>query len=534
MSVSFLLFGLLRELVIIGGLRKPERKNIISKLLMHMQKYITNYRVFAFIAGIVVVAAMLFATFAYANAASVNANVNAAVSGGMGGLLGGNPLFGGNGNQTLGESISCAVFGILNNAGVVGHTPDRCDGDGQPPPPPPPPHGHDGRLTVIKQVNGGSAAPSAFTLHVNTNTSADAFPGSANGTVVDVDANTAYAVTEDSYANYTASFSGQCSGTMPPNGNRVCIVTNTYSTTTPPAATSTLRVVKTVSGGTASSSDFQIHVKKNGTDVSGSPQAGTTTGSTYMNLANGTYVVSESGGPNGYTASFSGACDANGSVTFNSATSATCTVTNTYNAATSSLRVIKVVNGGTASSSAFQIHVKSGGNEISGSPQAGTTTGTTYSGLLFGNYTVSETGGPSGYSATFSGDCNSSGVVNVNSTSQRTCTITNTFATSTATTTGMLRVIKNVWGNTASSSAFQIHVKMASTSAEVAGSPQAGSATGTTYTLEPGIYMVSETGGPNGYWNAFSGDCFQGGAVTVTANTLKTCTITNTRWWWLI
>lgn len=57
----------------------------------------------------------------------------------------------------------------------------------------------------------------------------------------------------------------------------------------------TLIVKKTVqnnNGGTLGSGAFNVHVKSGGVDVSGSPAAGSATGTTY-NLAPGTYTVSE-------------------------------------------------------------------------------------------------------------------------------------------------------------------------------------------------------------------------------------------------
>jgi len=92
--------------------------------------------------------------------------------------------------------------------------------------------------------------------------------------------------------------------------------------------TSTLRVIKQVSGGTATSSDFTIHVKIAGSiiEVDGSPQAGSSMGTDYS-LSLGTYIVSEDSNPD-YTADFS-ACGNNGTVVLGS-DSTTCTVTNTY------------------------------------------------------------------------------------------------------------------------------------------------------------------------------------------------------------
>lgn len=105
------------------------------------------------------------------------------------------------------------------------------------------------------------------------------------------------------------------------------------------------------------------------------------------------------------------------------------------------------------------------------------------------------------------------------------CTFTNTRATSTATSTGTLVVIKNVVNNdggAATSSNFTIHVNATSSSDSFP-----GSASGTRTTLLPRTYTVSETGGPSGYTTVFSGDCNASGSVIVSSGSTSTCTITN-------
>jgi hypothetical protein len=92
------------------------------------------------------------------------------------------------------------------------------------------------------------------------------------------------------------------------------------------------------------------------------------------------------------------------------------------------LTVVKHVindNRGSAAAGDWQLHVRdSGGSDVAGSPQAGSETGATYE-LNPGTYTVSETGGPGGYNASFSGDCNSSGSVTLNPGESKTCILTN-------------------------------------------------------------------------------------------------------------
>lgn len=197
-----------------------------------------------------------------------------------------------------------------------------------------------------------------------------------------------------------------------------------------PVCGGALHVIKNVvntGGGMATSSDFTLHVAS-GTDVSGSPQLGTTTPGTFYLLSAGSYTVSEPATTT-YTQSFSADCPS-GVVTLASGDNKTCTVTNTYNIPTGTLHVIKqVVNtgGGTATSSDFTLHVASGTPlvDVSGSPQLGTTTpGTTYT-LAPDSYTVFEPATTT-YTQSFSDDCHS-GVVILASGADITCTVTNTY-----------------------------------------------------------------------------------------------------------
>jgi hypothetical protein len=110
-----------------------------------------------------------------------------------------------------------------------------------------------------------------------------------------------------------------------------------------------------------------------------------------------------------------------------------------------------------------------------------------------------------------------------------TCTYTNSR---TPPGTGTLVVQKHVTndnGGTALANQWSIHVKSGgSGGSDVEGSPQAGSESGTSYTLPAGTYTVSETGGPAGYNGpSFGGDCDSSGNVAVVVGQTKTCTLTN-------
>jgi hypothetical protein len=92
---------------------------------------------------------------------------------------------------------------------------------------------------------------------------------------------------------------------------------------------STLTVKKVVvndNGGQALPSSFSLHVRSNGSDVAGSPQAGTTAGTTYA-LAPGAYTVGEDTSP-AYNGTIGEACAGTGAITLSAGEDATCVVTN--------------------------------------------------------------------------------------------------------------------------------------------------------------------------------------------------------------
>lgn len=93
-----------------------------------------------------------------------------------------------------------------------------------------------------------------------------------------------------------------------------------------PPTQAVLHVVKTVSGGDALSSDFTLHVKLDGTDVSGSSFQG----SKDFVLDQGTYVVSEEDTVPNYSQTGISGCDSDGSITLGEGDEVTCTITNTF------------------------------------------------------------------------------------------------------------------------------------------------------------------------------------------------------------
>jgi uncharacterized repeat protein (TIGR01451 family) len=93
--------------------------------------------------------------------------------------------------------------------------------------------------------------------------------------------------------------------------------------------------------------------------------------------------------------------------------------------APATLHVIKLVAGGTAVASDFNVHVMNGGADVSGSPLAGVAApGTSYT-LSAGTYSVSEDSNTS-YTQSFTGACDSSGNVTLSAGDDKICTIVNT------------------------------------------------------------------------------------------------------------
>ncbi|MBM3272197.1 DUF11 domain-containing protein, partial [Candidatus Kaiserbacteria bacterium] len=261
----------------------------------------------------------------------------------------------------------------------------------------------------------------------------------------------------------------------------------------PPESSGTIKVIKMVVGGSASPSDFSIHLKKDGADVGGSPEPGSLTGTSYIGLAPGAYTVSESGGPSGYTAGFVGACDSTGEIDLSAGETAVCAITNTYTetppppAVTGGLSVTTTVVGGSAIPSDFTVSVKKTGVNVSGSPQPGSASGTLYAGLLAGQYDVSATG-PADYATTFSGGCDALGAVAVIAAATASCTVTNTY-TPPATTSANLSLTKTV-NDTAPNPGEQVTFTLTASNA----GPAAATSVAVTDILPAGMTYVSDDG----------------------------------------
>jgi uncharacterized repeat protein (TIGR01451 family) len=196
---------------------------------------------------------------------------------------------------------------------------DSCPGNPpptNPPPTNPPPGPTTGRLTLVKEVIGGSASASDFELRVGGQTlrsgqSVTLNPGS-------------YTVTENQRSGYQLDgIRGACDGngnvSIAVNDNKTCIIRNvaTSSPPPPPSGSARLTLIKEVQGGSASASDFELRV---GGQTIRSGQS--------VTLNPGSYTVTENQRSGYELDGVRGACEGNGSITLSAGDNKTCILTN--------------------------------------------------------------------------------------------------------------------------------------------------------------------------------------------------------------
>jgi|GEM_PF-1183773 len=219
-------------------------------------------------------------------------------------------------------------------------------------------------------------------------------------------------------------------------------------------------------------------------------------------LSPGTYTISEASDPE-YIQTFSGDCDVNGEVVLASGDSKVCTITNEQKYASLLLNKIVINHGLTKVVDDFAPYM------VNTNPTSELTLGVA-SPVGPGTWTISETLDTL-YNQTFSGDCDSSGVVSILVGESKTCTITNEEKLS------YLTINKNVinHGNTNVSSSFAPFMAGANTIP-----------LGVETNIDSGIYGITESNYED-YDQTFSGDCDTNGFLTLISGENKTCTITN-------
>jgi YVTN family beta-propeller protein len=291
----------------------------------------------------------------------------------------------------------------------------------------------------------------------------------------------------------------------------------------------TLLITKQVvndGSGDAEPSDFTITV--DGNNPTPSSFDGSSSG-TSVQLFEGRYKVTESG-PNSnsnsnYTAKLSKECSGN----MREGESKKCTITNTYSeppppVTTANIIVTKkVINegGGDREPSDFTITVD--GNNPTPSSFDGSSSGTTIT-INEGSYNVTEEGPdissdyvPGRYTPSYSSNC--AGEIQSGDTVR--CTITNKYNQFIPGVLPKLIVTKQVvndGGGEAEPSDFTIKVD----SNNPKPSSFEGSSSGTSVSLEPGSYSITESSLPE-YTSSKSGDC----AGSLSTGETKQCTITN-------
>lgn len=304
-------------------------------------------------------------------------------------------------------------------------------------------------------------------------------------------------------------------GTVAPNivlgkvGNVPDSVTCTFTNTLQQAHLTLIKTVTNDNGGTAAATAWTL-TATGPTSISGTTGSSSVTGAV---VSGGTYSLSESSGPAGYTPS-AWSCVKNGaapvlssSVTLAPNDSATCTITN--DDISPRLTVIKHVindNGGTKVAGDFTMNVT--GSNVSSSSFTGVESPGTTVTLNAGSYGVDETG-LTGYAKTVGTNCAGSIAVG----ESKTCTITNDDIAPTIT---LIKTVINDNGGTLLVSQVPLFI---------GGSP---ATSGTTYNvLANTLYTASETQQAGYLASVWGTDCAANGTITLLPGENKTCTITN-------
>lgn len=292
-------------------------------------------------------------------------------------------------------------------------------------------------------------------------------------------------------------------------------VTCTFTNTKQPKLTVT-KIVTNDNGGAKVIADFPLF-------VDGNP---VTSGIKNIFSA-GAHTISETGDP-GYTETIGGNCASDGTISLSPGDDLTCTITNNDNAPSLTLdKIVANDNGGTALESAWTL-TADGGNAgiLSGPGAAGATDVVSDTSFKAGTYTLSESTGPAGYTAS-SWSCVKNGIpVALTSPSLTlglgdiaTCTITNDDIV------GQIKIIKNTIGGDGT---FDFTV--AGPTGQTPSITTSGGTGDTEFlNVDAGVYSISETV-PAG-WDLTGSSCTSGtpSSFTVSNGGRVDCTFTNTK-----
>jgi len=386
-------------------------------------------------------------------------------------------------------------------------------------------------LTLVKHVvnnNGGTAAATNWTLHAAGPTSISGTTGAAAVTAAAVPAGT-YTLSESGGPTGYSASAWSCTNNVGVSGGQITLgngvsTTCTVTNSDQPAVLTLVKQVVNTNGGTAVATNWTLQAA-GPTTISGATGASAVTAAA---VSAGTYALSESGGPTGYTAS-AWSCTNNvvvtgGQITLGNGVSTTCAITNSDQPAT--LTLIKQVvntNGGVATAGNWTL-LATGPTTISGTTGA---TAVTSAAVSAGSYTLSESGGPAGYTASVWACTNNvavtGGQITLGNGVSTACTITNSDQAATLT---LVKQVVNTNGGTAIATNWTLQ---AAGPATISGAT--GAAAVTAAAVPAGTYALSESGGPAGYsasvWTCTNNVAVTGGQITLGNGVNTTCTITN-------
>jgi hypothetical protein len=298
---------------------------------------------------------------------------------------------------------------------------------------------------------------------------------------------------------------------------------NSYTITNPVTCVAQVTLVKNVINGPALPSAWTLSANDGGAgaDLSGA------TGTTGSIKADTVYTLSENNADARYDqvgpwTCTNGVSVTNSTINVGKGVSTTCTVSN----ATSKLTIIKhVVNnsGGNATASQFTVGFSPSGGSASTSGPGAEAPGTSYWVNPGTTYTVSESGGPAGYTGSTVCEGQVTNQVAPAADTEVTCTVTNDDNPGTLT---LVKVLEN--GD--SGSPYTKHDFTLTAAGPTPVSGPADSSSIVSQTVEAGDYNLSESG-PAGYdasqWTCIGGTR-TGSTVTVPLGGNVTCQITNT------
>ncbi len=348
---------------------------------------------------------------------------------------------------------------------------------------------------IVDNNNGGTSEANDFSFQVNGGTAAGFEADGQNDLTVNAGT---YSVTEPAATGYD-TFYDNCTDVVIPNGGTAtCTITNDDQ----PAHVVVIKHVINDNGGTATASNFMMH--RTGTagtaDFAGAETPGV---DTQVNA--GTFSVSETN-LDGYASSLTGDCS--GSIA--NGQTKTCTLTNDDVAP--SLTLVKQMlndHGGSANVTDWTLSA-TGPTSINGA--GGAVSGATFSA---GSYDLSESTGPSGYTASSwvcQGGSQTGAQITLTVGQSATCTIVNDDIQPRLT---VVKTVINNNGGAKTVSDFPLFV----------GATSVTSGTQTGFTA--GVYTVSETPDAGYTPSVWGGDCAANGSVTLAVGDVKTCSITN-------